>query len=351
MTDGVYAGAEYHKSERKPVYKEEVGGKPLARPPLPRVDLNQVRRNYSRSGLNPSAEPWHPGPPRTATSGANLLGSQQLQQVLGQQHEAVKMMADSLQQALKMPKRELLTFDGNPLSYWLFVNNFEVNIAKRVRDAESRLTYLIQLCTGKAREAIKNCAIISPPEQDYEKAKEILYHRFGRKHVIAHAHIAKIVDGLQLRATDVVGLSDLSVEMQNCALILVQMGYEADINSSDKLVKIMRRLPVHLQSKWADTAGQLTLRGVEPTFSHLAKFVEERAMLVNTMYGEFVGSSQEKERRIKQQSKKKPLTTEAKGRSLQRKLEPEMDLIQTLILPFLVVLCVLVNTGLRSVNV
>ena len=164
-TDGVNAGSEHPKSERKPVNTEEVGGKPLARPPLPREDLNQVRRNYSRSGLNPSAEPWCPGPPRTAASGAGLLGSQQLQHVLGKQHEALQMMARSLQQALEMPKRELLTFAANPLSYWLFVNNFEVNIAKRVRDAESRLTCLIQLCTGKAREAIKNCAIISPPEQ------------------------------------------------------------------------------------------------------------------------------------------------------------------------------------------
>ena len=252
---------------------------------------------------------------------------------------------------MKCRKRELLTFDGNPLSYWLFVNNFGVNIAKRVRDAESRLTYLIQLCTGKAREAIKNCAIISPPEQGYKKAKEILYHRFGRKHVIAHAHIAKIVDGPQLRATDVVGLSDLSVEMQNCALTLVQMGYEADINSSDKLVKIMRRLPVHLQSKWADTAGQLTLRGVEPTFSHLAKFVEERAMLANTMYGEFVGSSPEKERRVKQQSKEKTADHRSKGKSFATQIGTRMDLIQTLLLPLPVVLCVLVNTGLRRVNV
>ena len=275
--DEVYAGSEYSKFERKPVCTKEVGEKPLARPLLPREDLNQIRRNCSRSGLNPSAEPWYPGPPRTSANGADLFGSQQLQQVLGQQHEALQLMAYSLQQALEMPKRELLTFDGNPLSYWLFINNFEVNIAKRVRDAESRLTYLIQLCTGKAREAIKNCAIISPPERGYEKAQEILYQRFGRKHVIARAHIAKIVDGPQLKATDVVGLSDLSVEMQNCALTLIQMGYEADINSSDNLVKIMRRLPVHLQSKWANTAGQLTLRGIEPTFSHLAKFVEERA--------------------------------------------------------------------------
>ena len=155
-------------------------------------------------------------------------------------------MAVSIQQGFEMPKRELLTFDGNPLNYWLFINNFEVNIAKRVPDAESRLTYLIQHCTGKAREAIKNCAIVSNPDQGYRKAQEILYHRFGQKHIAAHAHIAKIVEGPQLKNTDVVGLSDLSVRMQNCALTLVQMGYEADVNSSENLVKVVKRLPVHL---------------------------------------------------------------------------------------------------------
>ena len=141
-----------------------------------------------------------------------------------------------------------MTFIGNPLNYWLFINDFEVNIAKRVPDAETRLAYLIQLCAGKAREAIKNCATISGPEQGYRKAQEILFHRFGQKHIIAHAHITKIVEGLQIKNTDATGLSDLSVKMQNCALTLVQMGYEADVNSSDNLVKVVKRLPVHLQS-------------------------------------------------------------------------------------------------------
>ncbi|XP_078382246.1 uncharacterized protein LOC144664919 [Oculina patagonica] len=206
-----------------------------------------------------------------------------------------------------MPKRELLTFDGNPQNYWLFVNNFEVNIARRVPDAASKLAYLVQHCTGKAREAIKNCAIISDPEQGYMKAQEILYHRFGQKHIVAHAHITKIAEGPQLKNTDVTGLSDLSVQMQNCALTLVQMGYEADVNSSENLVKIVKRLPVHLQSKWADRAGTLTLAGInEPTFTHLAGFVEEKALLANTMYGRIVGSTPDKERSSKPPSKVKP---------------------------------------------
>ena len=179
-----------------------------------------------------------------------------------QQQEALQVMAVSIQQGFEMPKRELLTFDDNPLNYWLFVKNFEVNIAKRVPDAESRLAYLIQHCSGKAREAIMNCAIISEPNAGYRKAQEILYHQ----HIVAHAHIAKIVEGL------------------------AQMGYKADLNGSDNLIKVMKRLPVHLQSKWADRAGSLTQAGVEPNFWHLAEFVEEKALLANTMYGRAVGS-------------------------------------------------------------
>ena len=36
---------------------------------------------------------------------------------------------------------------------------------------------------------------------------------------------------------------------------------------------------------------------MEPTFWHLAKFIEERALLANTMYGELVGSTTDKDQR------------------------------------------------------
>ena len=228
--------------------------------------------------------------------------------MMKQQQEALQVMAVSIQQGFEMPKRELLTFDGNPLNYWLFVKNFEVNIAKRVPDAESRLAYLIQHCSGKAREAIKNCAIISDPNAGYRKAQEILYHRFEQKHIVAHARIARIVEGPQLKGTDVTGLSDLSVQMQNCVLTLAQMGYKADVNGSDNLIKVMKRLPVHLQSKWADRAGSLTQAGVEPNFWHLAEFVEEKALLANTMYGRAVGSIPDKDRSTKSSKVKPPVT-------------------------------------------
>ena len=70
----------------KPVYSEEARGsfpranKPQAGPSFKNGDFRQVGRNYSKSMLNPSAQPWDPGPPRISTGDGDLTGSQLLQQ-------------------------------------------------------------------------------------------------------------------------------------------------------------------------------------------------------------------------------------------------------------------------------
>lgn len=78
------------------------------------------------------------------------------------------------------------------------MNSFEVNVARRAKHAKSKLVYLIQHCTGKAKEVTKNCSVISDAEKGYERAQEILYHRFGQKDATAHAHISRLVRGPQL---------------------------------------------------------------------------------------------------------------------------------------------------------
>ena len=58
---------------------------------------------------------------------------------------------------LDMPKREFLYFDGDPSRYPRFIKNFELNVESTIEDDNVRLSYLIQYCTGKAKEAIENC--------------------------------------------------------------------------------------------------------------------------------------------------------------------------------------------------
>ena len=77
--------------------------------------------------------------------------------------------------------------------------------------------------------------------------------------------------------------------MRICLLNSAELSYQADINSLDTLKKIVMRLPVHMQAKWADESGKILEMGSEPTFSHLADFLEKRALIANTEFGKLVG--------------------------------------------------------------
>ena len=114
-----------------------------------------------------------------------------------------------------------------------------------------RLSYLIQYCTGKAKEAIKNCVIL-PGAEGYKAARDILKKNFGQKHVIIRSLVDKVVKGPQLKTSDGEKLSQLAGDMRICQLNSSEMRYEADINSMDGLTNIVMRLPVHMQAKWAE---------------------------------------------------------------------------------------------------
>ena len=82
------------------------------------------------------------------------------QEVMKCQDETVRLVATGLER-LEMPKRELISFDGDPMGYPRFIKGFEINVECRVRDHDERLSFLIQYGRGAAREAIENCAVTS----------------------------------------------------------------------------------------------------------------------------------------------------------------------------------------------
>ena len=116
----------------------------------------------------------------------------------------------------------MLTFDGNPLNYWKFINNFETNIANETINPRKRPPYLIQHCK-EARDPIENCSILDP-EDGYKKARDILERQFGRPRVVAQPHIKLVNNGPQIRPMDGPGLQRFARQMQNCELTLDKMG-------------------------------------------------------------------------------------------------------------------------------
>ncbi|XP_071476616.1 uncharacterized protein [Diadema antillarum] len=204
--------------------------------------------------------------------------------------------------AFSLPKPDLVTFDGNPTVYRSFINSFEVNVEQKVLDDRTRLTYLIQYCSGKARNSIENCVLMEPRE-GYAEAKRILREQFGQPHVVANAHLDKILKRSQVKQNDHAGLWDLARDMKHCGMVLAQMGYLADANGSETLLKIQRLLPVHLQAEWARRAHAMMVRCVVPNFDLMTTFVEESAQLASNIFGRNIGKAIPKNDKSKKETR------------------------------------------------
>ena len=178
-------------------------------------------------------------------------------------------VAAAVSLAMVMPRPEILKFDGDPKEYQQFIHNFQSNIENNVASTKLRLTYLIQQCGGAARDSIKDCVVL-PPESGYKKAQEILKNRFGQPHVIARAHIKTLTEGGQVRSPT--QLADFATQLIRSELVLSQLSYVADLNNSENLLKVVRKLPNYLRGRWVDIADRILMTGREPNFTDLAKF-------------------------------------------------------------------------------
>jgi hypothetical protein len=103
-------------------------------------------------------------------------------------------IGSSISKGLEMPRREYMTFDGNPLKYPSFIQNFKTNVEDIERDPNARRSFLNQLCTGEAKDAISGTVML-PPEEGYNKAKSILREMFGQTHIVAASHIDRVTKG------------------------------------------------------------------------------------------------------------------------------------------------------------
>ena len=231
--------------------------------------------------LNPNAPIWE---------GNNVMNGNQCAQNVptvnrNENGNSATQMCEALLMAVNMPKPELGTFGGNSLEYWGFINKFEAIIANRPLDNRTKLMYLIQSCTGKAKTSIENCIFLGDA-QGYCKAKQILQDQFGQSFQVTAAHMTKVLNRQPIKPNDGAALWDLTRDMRKCEMVLSQMGFQADMNSSANLLQIQKLLPVHLQAEWAKRAHQLMKRGILPSFTGMTDFIEEGAQLSSNMFGQ-----------------------------------------------------------------
>ena len=148
-----------------------------------------------------------------------------------------------------LPRPELLFFDGNPTEFTTFKHSFLNYIDAQPISTKYKLGYLLQYCTGEAKEAIKDCVVLQEDE-GYEEAWGILSDQFGRPHVIAKAHLNSVIHGPAILLSDSKALTSLARKMKSCAMVLSNETFSANLNSETTLNEIAKRLPKTIRVRW-----------------------------------------------------------------------------------------------------
>ena len=69
-----------------------------------------------------------------------------------------------------------------------------------------------------------------------------LYCTQGRPHAVVRSSIDKLVSGPQIKVSDIDRLSRLALEIRKCEITLSQLGVSSDVNNTENLRRIVKRL-------------------------------------------------------------------------------------------------------------
>ncbi|XP_048586408.1 uncharacterized protein LOC116604491 [Nematostella vectensis] len=253
---------------------------------------------------------------KEAQAGLNLPGSQPSTNSNNGLFDSGEHVARVLSQAMSTPRIEYMHFDGNPINYVSFMHNFETCLESLTSDNSRKLQYLIQHCTGKARDAIESCVNL-PTSEGYNTAKNTLKENFGLPHIIAKAHLKRLQDLPPLRNGGGPALLEFSRHLEVAHRTLSGMGsdYVSELNYTSTLRELNNKLPYFMKGKWTERAGRIIESGSRPNFSDFLKFIKERAKLVNNEFGDDLvsASSQRGKKGNNSDKKQTPRSSMATG--------------------------------------
>jgi len=128
---------------------------------------------------------------------------------------------------------------------------------------------------------------------------ETRHNRFGQKHIVFKAHFDSITDGPPVKL-DKNSLDKFVTDLTNCQIVMEAWNFTSELNSSQTLKSVFRRLPVPLQRKFVERVD-LDADEHFAKFKQLVKFVKELAMRTNSFFGQVLADA-EPNKKLKQQT-------------------------------------------------
>ena len=145
-----------------------------------------------------------------------------------------------------LPPVDLIRFDGNPIYWPEFIDNFYHRVHKKSSFNDSlRMIHLINSLDGEAKKLVKS---VGTNGYFYATALKVLKKDFGNPLVVSHLKLKKLFDQKQINIKDKFGLRAFHQQLRICISWLSSIDYSTPLTSYENLVKPLAILPIKYQS-------------------------------------------------------------------------------------------------------
>jgi hypothetical protein len=171
-----------------------------------------------------------------------------------------------------LPKIELPLFDGSPLKWPRFVEQFFIHVHSRCGLTDARRIEILQSHVhGEAKKLIQGLGYSS---RNYAQCLQELKFAFGHKVAVARAYINSVISGGIVPSGDSASLRAFYIAVRDCITTLQQMHYTGELNSSDVLQRASKRIPNDKRNRWNDFIRNVC-RTHEPTLHDLLRWLKD----------------------------------------------------------------------------
>ena len=175
------------------------------------------------------------------------------------------------------PSVDIEVFDGNPPHYTYFRSNA---VEKRIKDLQGKLTRLIKLISGEAKELVKPLPNLDRPECGFANAMRHLEKQYGNPHKLLASYRKEIKQMTKIKAGDAAAYRKLFNFLIKCQSL--EYGSQNPLDAPDVICMILAKTPGYLQHRWNRNVKKIRKTQTrEPGLIVLTNFIEDEMVLVN----------------------------------------------------------------------
>ncbi|XP_064637875.1 uncharacterized protein LOC135494055 [Lineus longissimus] len=224
--------------------------------------------------LDPESPAWEPRPPIDEWIDKLVAGQETvLPKQKTTQHEDPMLAAlVKLESDRGLPATQIPVFDGTALLWPKFVEQFYTQVHCKPGIDDARCMDLLQSHVSK--DALTMIRGIGYSGRCYADALKELKRAFGHRNQVARAYLYLITTGNTIPSRNSIALRQFFVDIRDCIITLTQLNYTSDMQGSDLLLRVSRRISVDRIRFWNRHVSGIS-KTREPSILDLRNWLKE----------------------------------------------------------------------------